>query len=89
VLLNADQIEDHDLNLAGQEPDRERTAAVERHVDHVGAGDVLEQFGRDVGERAGPMRAIVQLAGVGLGIGDQFARVVDGQRRVDHQDIGA
>ena len=38
--------------------------------------------------RAGAGRAVRQLAGIGLGVGDQLGGVLRRHRRIDHQDVG-
>ena len=55
---------------------------------HARAGELLEDLGADVRDRAIALGGIVELAGVGLGIGDEFLEVVDRHRRVHRHHIG-
>ncbi len=55
---------------------------------HVDAGQHLEQFARHVDRRSVAGRRHVELAGIGLGVGDQFGNRLDRQRRMHHHDVG-
>ncbi len=63
---------DPGLHPAGEHVGDQRHAAAIRHVHDVGAGRELEQFDRQMADGAGAERAHVDLAGIGLGVGDQF-----------------
>ena len=64
------------------------TRALVGNVHHVlQSGLRLEQFAGQVAHRAGAGRAVGQLAGVGLDVGDQFLDVLRRHRRV-HRDRG-
>ena len=65
-----DRVEQHVDLLAEQRRDRLRRGAV-RHVQHVDAGDLLEQFGGEMLGRAVAGAREHDLAGVGLGGLDQ------------------
>ena len=58
------------------------------HVDDVDAGHELEQLGRDMGSGAVARRGEVELAGIGLGIGDELGNRFDRQRRIHLHDHG-
>ncbi len=55
------------LHLAAQQVGQHRPGAAIRHVNHVDAGHLLEQFARQMGPGPGPGRCHVELAGIGLG----------------------
>ncbi len=58
------------------------------HVGHFGTSDLLEQLGRRVRRRADALRRKVDLAGIGLGIGDQLGHRL-GRKILAHQnDVG-
>jgi hypothetical protein len=52
---------------------------------HGDAGRALEHFGEQMVGRAGPARSERQLAGIGLGVCDQFRHGFHRQRRIDDQ----
>ena len=79
---------EHHLHLAGDQIGERRRAAAVGHVDHVDAGQHLEQFAGHVDRRAVAGRRHVELAGIGLGVGDQFGDRLDRQRRVHHHHVG-
>ena len=58
------------------------------HVDHVDAGHHLEQFAGDMGRRSVAGRRHVDLARIGLGIGDELGNGLGRNRWIDHHDIG-
>ena len=79
---------DHHLHLPPDEiRDRGRSAAI-RHMQHVEAGHHLEQFARHMRRGPDAGRRHVDLAGVGLGIGDELGSRPRRHRRVDLQDHG-
>jgi hypothetical protein len=53
---------------------------------HIGTRHHLEQFAAQMGQVAGPGRGQVDLAGIDLGIGNEFRDRFDRERRVDHED---
>jgi hypothetical protein len=55
---------------------------------HPGAGDLLQQAGREMRPAARTIGCIVQLAGARLEMRDQIADGIYRQRRIDHQDAG-
>ena len=63
---------EHHRNLATGEVSRRGCGAFVWHVNDVEAGRALEQLAGQMQRRSDPRRAIGQLAGIGLGIGDQF-----------------
>jgi hypothetical protein len=79
---------EHELHLsADQIGERLRDAAI-RHVHHVEPGHHLEELAGDVGR--GPIAAgtDIDLAGIGLGIGDEFRNGARGKRRIDFHHQG-
>ena len=79
---------EHDLELpADQIGKRERLAAV-RDVDHVDAGHHLEQLAGDMERTPGAARRHVDLARIGLGIGDELRDRLGGKRWIDQHDKG-
>ena len=64
---------------------RRRRAAI-GHVHHVDAGHHPEQYAGEMGQVSGPARGQVDLAGIGLGIGDELGDGLGRKRRIDHQD---
>ena len=72
-------IVEHHLHHAGEHVGECRRAAPVRHMLHVDAGEHLEQFTGHVDRRPVPGRRHVELARVGLGVGDQFRDRLDRQ----------
>ena len=68
----ADVAEEH-LHLPAQHAGHRLGGALVGDVDDIDAGAQLEQFGREVGGIAVPGRAVIELAGIGLGVGDELA----------------
>ena len=66
---------------------RRRRAAI-RHVTHVDAGHHLEQLAGDVVRRPVASRRHVELAGIGLGIGDELGNGLGRNRWIHLHDIG-
>ena len=66
---------------------RRRRAAI-GNVHDVDLGLDLEQFGRQVGDRAGAGRREADLAGIGAGVGDELLQRVHADRRVNGQHLG-
>ena len=66
----------HQVNLAADHVSAGARAAFVGHVNGIDVGHALEQFAGHVIRRAGAGRCVVQLAGVGLGEGEQVFEVV-------------
>ena len=81
-------IVEHDLHLAGKHIGERRRAAPVGHVLHVDAGQHLEQFARHVDRGSVAGRRHVELAGIGLGVGDQLGNGLDRQRGMHQHDVG-
>ena len=75
------------LRLAGHHRGGGRAAAAVGHVDDFYARDRTEEFRREVAGRADPGKRAVELAGIELGIGDQFLDGASGHRWMDHQHM--
>ena len=54
--------------------------------DHVDLGDVFEHLSRQMMQAADAGRAVVQLAGIGFGVGDELLEVMDRQVRAHRED---
>ena len=79
---------EHDLHLpAEQIGERGRRAAI-GHVDHVDAGHHLEQLAGHMGRGPVAGRRHVDLARIGLGIGDELGNRLGRNRWIDHHDVG-
>ena len=76
---------DHEGELSGHQVGQRRRAAFIGHVHDVDAGHRFEEFGREVGRAADAARAVVELAGARLGVGDQLLHRLHGHRRVHDQ----
>ena len=57
-------------------------------MDQVDAGHHPEQLAAEMGQVSGPARGQVDLAGIGLGIGDELGNGLGRERRIDQQDEG-
>ena len=79
---------EHDLHLAGKHIGKRRRAAAIGHMHHVDAGEHLEEFTGHVDRGPVAGRCHVELAGIGLGIGDQLGDGLDRQRGMHHHDVG-
>ena len=55
---------------------------------HIDAGHQFQQLAVHIGRAADAERGIVDLARIGLGIGDEFGKRFGRDRRIDHQHIG-
>ena len=66
---------------------RSRRASI-GHVYHLDAGHHPEQLTRKMGQVSGSVRGQVDLAGVGLGMGDELGNGFGRERRIDQQDEG-
>ena len=73
-----------DRNLSAEQIGH--VAALVRHLHHVGAGHHLEQFAGHMRPGADAGRRDVELAGIGLGIGDQLGHRFHRKLRIDHDD---
>ncbi len=67
------------IHLPGQHVGGGLRGAFVGHEHDVGAGEVLEHFAAQMRRRA-DHRAVIQFAGIGLGVGDEFLDAVHGQR---------
>ena len=59
-----------------------------RHVRHLDAGHQLEQFARGMVRPARAAGPHVDLARIGLRVGDEFADVLGRKRRIDRHEVG-
>ncbi len=75
------------LDVTGDEIDEGRPAALVGDMHHVHLGLQLEQFRRQVLHTAAAGRGVVQLSGACLGKRDQFIRILNRERGVDHQQV--
>ena len=74
--------------MAGDEIlDGGRRATI-RHVHEIDAGDLLELLAHDVAGGAVALRGVGELAGVGLGMGDELAHRLGGHVGMHDQDVG-
>ena len=88
VLDRRGQGDEHDLHLpAEQIGQRGRRAAI-GHVDHVDAGHHLEQLAGHMVRASDAGRRQVDLARIGLGIGDELGNRLGRNRWIHHHDIG-
>ena len=78
---------EHHVDVAGGEVLRRGRRAFVGHMHDVDSGLQLEQLGRDVARRADALRGVGELAGIGLGIGDQLFHGLRRHRRMHHEDV--
>ena len=71
--------------MSAQQIGQRRPSALIGNVHQRDAGRTGEIFAGDVVDRADTGGAEIDLAGIGLGIGDQFGDVGSGKRRMHHQ----
>ena len=76
------------LDLAADQVGGRGRAAPIGDVDQVHPGHHLEELAGNVLRGAGAGRPVVDLARVGLGIGDEFGDRLGGDRRMHHDDVG-
>ena len=79
---------EHELHLAADQVGHRIARAAVRHVHHVDAGHHLELLARHVDAGADAGRGEVELAGIGLGVGDQFRDGLDRQVVVHDHHVG-
>ena len=78
---------EHDLNLSAHEIDQRRCVAAVRHVHQIDAGHHLEQLAGHMQRRADAARAHVDLARIGLGVGDELRNGLRRQLRIHHHHL--
>ena len=88
VVGGGRDVVEHHLHLTGDQVGQRRRAAAVGHVHHVDAGHHLEQLARHVDRGAVAGRRHVELAGIGLGVGDQLGDRLDRKRRMDIHHVG-
>ena len=81
-------VADDRVDLPADHVGQRRAGRAERHVGDVDAGLAPEQLDGQVRDRADPGRADRDLAGIGLGVGDEFGQRLRRQLRVGHQHLG-
>src|SRR5262249_34365174 len=77
---------EHHLHLTGEEIGHRRGRALVGDVRQIHAGDELEQLPRDVMRAADAGRGHVQLAGIGLGVGNKLGDGLGRHRGVNLHD---
>ena len=75
-----------DLDVARDQRGVDLRIAAERHGENVDAGRMLDHLHRQVQRIADAARSVVELAWVGLGLGDQLLHRGDAGFRARHQD---
>ena len=78
---------EHDLDLSAHEIDQRRRVAAVRHVHQIDAGHHLEQLAGHMQRRADAARAHVDLARIGLGVGDELRNGLRRQLRSNHHHL--
>src|SRR5262249_55928605 len=79
------QVGRHKGNVTGGEVGDAGCRAFVGNVHDVGRADeLLEQFARQIGQRAGASRAVGQLAWIGPGVGNELLEIARGHGFVDH-----
>src|SRR5262249_1463000 len=89
VLNRSDSGGEVDLRLACEEISKCRPRAAIGQVNHVDAGHHLEKLAGGVAVSSGARRRHGELAGIGLGIGDELGNRLGRNRRVHHHDEAA
>ena len=84
--MNGKDVEQDDIDLACQEPGDQGSATVIGDVLQLDVGRIHQQFGRNMAEGADAVAAVIQLAGVFLGVADEILRRVDRKARIDGKD---
>ena len=74
--------------MSGEHGGRRRSRARERDVQHVDPGPQLEDFAGEIGCRPGARARPIELAGIGLRLGDQFGHGLDVRLRRNHECVG-
>src|SRR5581483_9749506 len=78
----------HHLHLAAEQIDQRGAAAAVADAHKVEAGHELEQLAGDVRHAAVARRCHVDLAGIGLRVGDELGNGFGRHARIDHHDLG-
>ena len=79
MRADRDRIVEHHVDAAGDQVVERGRAALVGHVQHVDAGDGLEQFGHQMRSGADTGRAEGHLAGMLLGVGNELRHRVEGR----------
>jgi hypothetical protein len=79
---------EHDLNLLAKQIGSRRSAAAILHLFELDAGYHLEELAGDVAWAPGAGRAKIELARIGLGVGDEFRNCLGWKSQIDHHDQG-
>ena len=86
--IDARQIVEQHIDLAGQQIGIDAGRAAIGHMHDVELGHELEQLARHVHRGAVAGRREGELAGIGLGVGDELGNGLHRQRRRHHHDVG-
>ena len=78
---------EHHLHLPADQVGKGGCIALVRHVRDLDAGALLQHLAREVAGVAAARRGEVDLARVGLEVGDQFTQRIDGDGRVHDQQV--
>ena len=78
---------DQHLDLARHDVGGRRPRPLVGHVHHVESRRLVQQHAAEMRHRTGAHRGVVQLAGIGLGVGDEALEIIDRHLLGDHDDM--
>ena len=86
-LIDRRELDEAEIDMAGDQIGQSERRALVGQVHQLGAGEAHEQFGREVRRGADALRSIIELAGVGLGVGNEFLHGLGRKILPHHQHV--
>ena len=82
------ELVEHQVDIAGEQVVDRRRGALIGHMRQLGAGDGLKQLGGRVRGGANALRGIIDLAGIGFGVGNELGHGLGREILAHQNDVG-